>query len=327
MSTEINRRNFIKRSLTLSAGGALAARLGGGGTAADEKPAAPRPAAAPGETLPLGKLGKHQVSRMLLGGNLLTCYTHARDLRFVYKLIQRYNTDAKILETLEVAEQHGVNTLAMNIAPGPMKVLAQHRKQGGKMQWIIHPTAKITPDLGDYETELKQLVDFGVEMTYVWGVWGDQLLAEGKIGLIAKAVEAAKKHNMLSGVGAHDLRVVTECEKNSIPVDFYLKTFHHHKYASAPRTDQIKGPTCEVPGYWCQDADAVIEVMKKVEKPWIAFKVMAAGTIRPQDAFRYAFENGADHILVGMFDFDVAEDAKLVRDTLAELKRERPWRT
>ena len=29
-------------------------------------------------------------------------------------------------------------------------------------------------------------------MTYLWGVWGDQLLAEGKIGMIAKAVEAAK---------------------------------------------------------------------------------------------------------------------------------------
>ena len=321
--TELNRRNFIK---ALSAGGALAAGLGRGRAAADEKPAAPKDPAAPG-TLPLGKLGKLQVSRMLLGGNLLTCYTHARDLRFVYKLIKRYNTDEKILETLALAEQHGINTLAINISAGPMKVFERHRKQGGKMQYIIHPTAKVAPDMGDYETELKQLADFGVEMTYLWGVWADQLLAEGKIGLIAKAVEAAKKHNMLSGVGAHDLGVVQECEKNGIPVDFYVKTFHNLKYDSAPRPDEVKGPTRETPGYWCKDANAVTEVMKKVEKPWIAFKVMAAGTIKPQDAFKYAFENGADHILVGMFDFDVAEDAKIVRDTLADLKRERPWRT
>jgi len=325
--SELNRRHFIKGSLALSAGGALAAGLRLRRSAADEKPAAPNAPATPEGTLPLGKLGKLQVSRMLLGGNLLTCYTHARDLRFVYKLIQRYNTDEKIRETLELAEQHGINALAINIAPGPMKVFEKHRKQGGKMHYIIHPTAKVTPDMGDYETELKQLADFGVEATYLWGCWGDQLLAEGKVGLIAKAVEAAKKHNLLSGVGAHDLRVVEECEKNSIPVDFYVKTFHHHKYASAPRPDQLKGPTCEVPGYWCQNADAVIEVMKKVEKPWIAFKVMAAGTIQPKDAFKYAFESGADHILVGMFDFDVAEDAKLVREALADLNRARPWRT
>ena len=327
MSAEINRRNFIRGSLALSAGGALASGLGKGQATADEKPAAPQAAATPEEKLPLGKLGKLQVSRMLLGGNLLTCYTHARDLRFVYKLIKLYNTDEKIRETLELAEQHGINALAINISPGTMKVFERHRKQGGKMQYIIHPTAKITPDLGDYETELRQLADFGIQATYVWGCWGDQLLAEGKVGLIAKAVEAAKKHNLLSGVGAHDLRVVEECEKNKIPVDFYVKTFHHHNYGSAPRPDQVKGPTCEVPGYWCQNPDAVIEVMKKVEKPWIAFKVMAAGTIRPQDAFKYAFENGADHILVGMFDFEVAEDVKIARNALAELKRTRPWRT
>ena len=121
MPSEINRRNFIKSSLALSAGGALAARLGGGRAAADEKPAAPKAPAAPAETLPMGKLGKFQVSRMLLGGNLLTCYTHARDLRFVYKLIKSYNTDEKILETLGLAEQHGINTLAINILPGPMR--------------------------------------------------------------------------------------------------------------------------------------------------------------------------------------------------------------
>jgi hypothetical protein len=158
-------------------------------------------------------------------------------------------------------------------------------------------------------------------------VWSDQLLAQGKIELIAKAVEAAKKFNLLSGVGAHDLRVVAECEKNKIPADFYIKTFHHHRYASAPRPDQVKGPTSEVPGYWCQDPNAVIEAMKTVEKPWIAFKVMAAGAIPPNDAFHYAFQNGADFILAGMFDFEIAEDTAIAKKVLAEVKaRPRPWR-
>jgi hypothetical protein len=33
--------------------------------------------------------------------------------------------------------------------------------------------------------------------------------------------------------------------------------------------------------------------MKTVEKPWIAFKTMAAGAIQPKDAFKYCFESGA----------------------------------
>ena len=68
--------------------------------------------------------------------------------------------------------------------------------------------------------------------------------------------------------------------------------------------------------------------MNNVRKPWIAFKVLAAGAIHPQKGFRFAFENGADFANVGMFDFQVREDAILARDIIAEIERKgraRPW--
>jgi hypothetical protein len=70
--------------------------------------------------------------------------------------------------------------------------------------------------------------------------------------------------------------------------------------------------------------------MAKVTKPWIAFKVLAAGAIAPRAAFPYAFNNGADFILVGMFDWQIEEDAKLARRVVAAAsgpssKRTRPW--
>jgi hypothetical protein len=54
---------------------------------------------------------------------------------------------------------------------------------------------------------------------------------------------------------------------------------------------------------------------------------MAAGAIPPQDAFKYVVENGADHILAGMFDFEIAEDVQIARKIMAEAKRSRPWRS
>ena len=123
------------------------------------------------------------------------------------------------------------------------------------------------------------------------------------------------------------MRVVVECEKAQVPADFYIKTFHHHRYPSAPKPEQIRGPLGETPGYWCADPNATIEVMKKVEKPWIAFKTMAAGAIPPQDAFKYCFENGADHILVGMFDFEIAHDVKIARQALEGVNRQRTWKS
>ena len=122
--------------------------------------------------------------------------------------------------------------------------------------------------------------------------------------------------------------MVIECEKHGIGNDFYIKTFHHHNYATGPKPDELKAPYSEIPGYWCMDPDETIEVMKKVTKPWIAFKVMAAGAIPPKDAFRYVFENGADHTLAGMFDFEIAEDVMIVNDVLSNLKtRPRPWQS
>jgi 2-keto-3-deoxy-6-phosphogluconate aldolase len=77
---------------------------------------------------------------------------------------------------------------------------------------------------------------------------------------------------------------------------------------------------------YCTDADKVIEVMQNVKVPFIAFKVMAAGAIKPQDAFNYSFQNGADFVCAGMFDWQVEQDAQLVTKAVAEAKnRKRPW--
>ncbi len=67
--------------------------------------------------------------------------------------------------------------------------------------------------------------------------------------------------------------------------------------------------------------------MQEVQKPWIAFKILAAGAIRPEWGFQYAFQNGADFICVGMFDFQVEQNVALVRSILPQVKdrRERAW--
>jgi hypothetical protein len=68
--------------------------------------------------------------------------------------------------------------------------------------------------------------------------------------------------------------------------------------------------------------------MNDVEAPWIAFKIMAAGAIPPKEAFPYALKNGADHLLVGMFDWEIAEDAQLLKESIANVQdRKRPWRS
>jgi hypothetical protein len=58
----------------------------------------------------------------------------------------------------------------------------------------------------------------------------------------------------------------------------------------------------------------------------MGFKVLAAGAIQPEDGFRWAFENGADFICVGMFDFQIVHDINLTIDVLNSIpQRKREW--
>jgi len=316
MRATITRRSFVKTSLLSSA----SVGLGLNANSTDDTAAAPT-------ALPKGKIGKLEVSRLILGGNLLTHYTHSRDLKYVYSLAAHYNTDEKILETLAQAEAQGINTVSMHNPPHPISLLRRYRKErGGKIQWIICPTAEVSGDLSDYRRQVEELVKDGCEAIYLWGVHADPLAAEGKFDLIAKAVAVAKEFGVPSGVGGHSLEVVKGCEAHEVNADFYIKTFHHHSYPTAPKPEQLKEAYNEFPGYWCRNPEETAEFMKTVRKPWIAFKTMAAGAIPPQNAFRYAFQHGADFVLAGMFDYEVADDVTYTVEALGRAKeRARAW--
>ncbi|MCX7887983.1 MAG: hypothetical protein N3B01_12120, partial [Verrucomicrobiae bacterium] len=175
---------------------------------------------------------------------------------------------------------------------------------------------------------VQQLVDAGADALYIHGVTSEELLRRKQLPALAERLALLQATGLPSGVAAHDLEVIKTCESANIGCDFYVKTFHHLNYPTAPEPKDIKGPYAETPhGYWCACPEETAAFMRSVNKPWIAFKVMAAGAIPPRNAFQYAFQNGADFILAGMFDFEIAEDAQITRELIANIQnRQRPWR-
>lgn len=322
-----NRRSFLNRSLV--AAGALAA-VGTQVRAADPPaPAATPPAAAPAK-LPCGLLGKANISRMLLGGNLVSGCMHSRDLHYVGQLFRAYVTEQKMMETLRLAEENGINTV---FETGAEFVQKYNREHNGHMQFIPHIEVDLTKTDQQLKDHIKRQVDSGAVALYVWGVAADSLVKAGAIDRIAKAIDFAKAHSLPVGVGGHSLLVPMECEKRQIPCDFYVKTFHADDYPSATPKELrqewiwLTGGKGWYDNMWCINAEETAAFMKTVTKPWVAFKVLAAGAIQPRQGFQYAFKNGADFIAVGMFDFQIKENCEIAAKVVRAFKdRERPWR-
>ena len=256
--------------------------------------------------MPLGKLGNLKVSRLIGGHNLLCFQAHDRDARSEPSLLQPQDADEKTLETFALYEKEGINTAFLHISDQMVKVAGRYGKErGGKLQWI----AQLAINEKDQVRDLDAAMKLGIHAACIRGIEGDRY-ASSQMDILAKAVERAKSCRIPIGLGGHNIETMIAAEKAGLPVDFYFKTFNN----------AINSMSGEVPG-------ETVEFFATVEKPWIAFRVIGPSRISARDGFRCAFADGADFVSSGMFDFQLAEDARAVRELFAgRAERMRPWR-
>ncbi len=263
--------------------------------------------------VPCGDLRGVKLSRLILGGNLIGGWAHARDLIYVSKLVKAYHHRDKVFDTFLLAEKCGINAILTN--PTLCGIIQQYwRRDIGRIQFIS--------DCGgeDVLERIKMSIDGGASACYVWGEAADQFVREGNTDRIAEALNLIRDNGLPAGIGAHRIETIRACVENGLKPDFWMKTLHPTSYWSARHPEEFDN-------IYCRRPEETIEFMATVEQPWIAFKTLAAGAVHPKEGFRYAFENGADFICVGMYDFQIVEDVNIALDTLnSQLKRIYPWR-
>ncbi len=280
------------------------------------------------EQMPTGTIGNLKLGRLISGSNLISMNMHSRDLKYVKNLAGAYNTKERIFMTLKACEELGGNSIVLKDHNFKRFELEDYWTEwGGKMLW--HADV-ITTEIDQFERRLEQHLELNASTVYLWGGASDIWYHQGKQDNIIKAYEMMRNYDVPVGIGAHRLEPIVFCEREGLQPDYYIKTLHHDQYWSAHPVEnrtflemfQPESPLHHEyhDNMFCHNHQETIDFMQDVNVPWIAFKVLAAGAIPAPEGIQYAFDNGADFICLGMFDFQVEEDARLIRDCVARAR-------
>jgi hypothetical protein len=315
MPEPLNRRRFLRDSLIASSAAALSFEERA--LLAQGVPSKPAPAGPPtAKAFPSGRIGKLNISRLICGGNLISGFAHSRDLIYVSGLLRHYFTDEKVFETLALCEAQGVNTCILRVDDDTLRILTNYRKErGSRIQWI----AQVQVTEADLTSGPQRAIDHGAVGAFVHGGIGDDFVQRGRVELLGKVLDYIRRQGVVAGLAGHSIEVPKASEKAGLMPDFYMKTFNSKRYWSAgplPRHDSV----------WEETPQETAAFMAELDRPWIAYKVLGAGAIHPREGFAYAFQKGADFVCVGMFDFQVAENAQFAASAVeASRVRDRPW--
>jgi hypothetical protein len=274
-------------------------------------------ASAKAELLPTIALGKHQVTRLIIGGNPIYGYSHFN------RLLSQHQTDwhtpERVVELIKHCEQCGLNTWQNSYAPRTLSDLERYRREGGTMQWLCLGK----PDWDQHPDRIEHAAKFRPIGIAPHGALGEKLHRQKKLTVLTDILKRIRDQGVMVGLSAHDPRLIETAEEKGWDIDYYMCCLY---YLTRPKDEyrRILGgelPLGEI--YLPTDPPRMFQTIRTARKPCLAYKVLAAGRrVGSPDEIRRCFEEAfanikpTDAVIVGMYQQlsdQVAENAAIVR--------------
>ena len=292
MDRDRTRRQFLRDTALMAA--AAAAR------AADGREAATKPAG----KLPMIKLGKLKVSRLILGSNPFFGFAHGNPQASGSEM-RKYYTEERIMAVMDEAAERGINAVWTPSYDHWIRLWTKYQRKGGKLKiWIGQPD-----NFDKMKEHITACAKNGGKAICVQGESVDRAFSQGKHDLVREWLELIKSFGLPAGIGSHRPETHLVAEKKKLPTDFY----HQCVYQPENYSDKCR--------------DLALATIRKLAKPVVAYKVLAAGRRRPKTAFAHLFKQlkRKDGLCVGVFPKDdrdqIEEDAALTARLSRKTKR------
>ncbi|MBI2947601.1 MAG: twin-arginine translocation signal domain-containing protein, partial [Verrucomicrobia bacterium] len=216
-----SRREFLKNTAGLAAGAAAISRV----------PTA-RAAVSPSDPLlPTIRLGPHEVTRLILGGNPIYGFSHFNKLLDEHQ--KAWHTPERVVELLKHCEAKGLNTFQNSYRPRTLSDLEKYRADGGKMHWLClgNPDWDQKPHLIEDTARRKPI---GIAPH---GSLGDRLYREKKFDVLTGLLKRIRDTGVLVGLSAHNPALVEQAEEKGWDVDYYMCCLY---YRTRNRDEYVK---------------------------------------------------------------------------------------
>ena len=243
-----------------------------------------------------------------------------------YNVVEYYTAE-RIKEALFRMEECGYNTMLPLANPYIIRVLQEYPRDGGRMQFSFQPYMPMDQNVSMREmTSLQNTI--GV---YHQGTTTDYLYETGRCDEILAMIERYHSMGIPVGLGTHRPDVIEKSEREGWNVDFYLACMQNaRRKREGEPSGFLTGKTKSHLVFYPEDRPAMLECLKKVSKPVIAFKLFAGGQMfigKTEEEKRTAIKNVYEEVFsslkpndmgaIGVFQRDndqIKENADLYRE-------------
>ncbi len=269
-------------------------------------------AAAGSGALPAVNIGDKRISRLVAGGNPMRGFSHS-SLKLSRHMLD-YFTPRQITEFLLHCEREGITAFQSSYSETVRDGLLGAWEKGSQIQFICLTSSRHAP----LETVLPLKP---IAICHHGGVT-DPLFRSGRRQTVHDFVKKVHDAGVLAGISTHNPDNVARIEDARWENDFYMTCFYNLTRTEEER-DALLGERVLGEVFVASDPQRMIARIREVQKPCLAFKILAAGRLSEDKksldgAFRFALSSikPGDAVIVGMypvFSDEVREDAELVR--------------
>jgi len=250
-------------------------------------------------TLPTVPIGPLEVTHLIVGGNPFSGFSHQSPERD--RQMRQYYTVERIKATLRDCEQAGINTCMLRVDAHICRMLEEFTNEGGRLQWL----AQMAPEEA-CEANINRARAFGAVGYYIHGAVTDAAYREGDLDRIRGIIDQIHSRGLLAGVAGHVPAAHLAVHEAGIATDFHMVCFYDCGSVHAGEGERFDPA----------DPPQAVEAIRAIDKPCIAYKVLGAGRVAPEEALAYAYGHikPVDAVNVGMF---TGDRASMVADNVA----------